>query len=116
MPHFPTLRLVGAKPDALSILSRSATLSGIDNSLAKEHMVLLTVEGLKKQYGLKHLFSDVSFGIDDGDKVGIIGANGERKKYSSEDSCGGGNTRQGACDDCQQKEDFLPAAGFALQS
>jgi len=104
MPHFPTLRLVGAKPDALSILSRSATLSGIDNSLAKEHMVLLTVEGLKKQYGLKHLFSDVSFGIDDGDKVGIIGANG------------GGNTRQGACDDCQQKEDFLPAAGFALQS
>jgi len=88
MPHFPTLRLVGAKPDALSILSRSATLSGIDNSLAKEHMVLLTVEGLKKQYGLKHLFSDVSFGIDDGDKVGIIGANGSGKKYSSEDLAG----------------------------
>ncbi|ABB23653.1 ABC-F family ATP-binding cassette domain-containing protein [Pelodictyon luteolum] len=42
-------------------------------------MVLLTVEGLKKQYGLKHLFSDVSFGIDDGDKVGIIGANGSGK-------------------------------------
>jgi len=52
---------------------------GIDNFLAKEHMVLLTVEGLKKQYGLKHLFSDVSFGIDDGDKVGIIGANGSGK-------------------------------------
>ena len=42
-------------------------------------MVLLTVEGLEKQYGLKHLFSDVSFGIDDGDKVGIIGANGSGK-------------------------------------
>ncbi|TCD47109.1 ABC-F family ATP-binding cassette domain-containing protein [Chlorobium sp. N1] len=42
-------------------------------------MVLLTVEGLEKHYGLKHLFSDVSFGIDDGDKVGIIGANGSGK-------------------------------------
>lgn len=42
-------------------------------------MVLLTVEGLEKHYGLKHLFSGVSFGIDDKDKVGIIGANGSGK-------------------------------------
>ncbi|MEI6846471.1 MAG: ABC-F family ATP-binding cassette domain-containing protein [Chlorobiaceae bacterium] len=42
-------------------------------------MVLLTVEGLEKKYGLKHLFSDVSFGIDDRDKIGIIGANGSGK-------------------------------------
>ncbi len=41
--------------------------------------MLLTVEGLKKQYGLKHLFEDVSFGIDDRDKIGIIGANGSGK-------------------------------------
>ena len=42
-------------------------------------MVLLTVEGLQKKYGLKHLFEDVSFGIDDRDKIGIIGANGSGK-------------------------------------
>ncbi len=42
-------------------------------------MVLLTVEGLRKQYGLKKLFEDVSFGIDDKDKIGIIGANGSGK-------------------------------------
>jgi ABC transport system ATP-binding/permease protein len=39
-------------------------------------MVLLTVEGIGKTYGLKRLFEEVSFGIDDRDKIGIIGANG----------------------------------------
>uniref|UniRef100_Q3ATM7 ATPase n=1 Tax=Chlorobium chlorochromatii (strain CaD3) TaxID=340177 RepID=Q3ATM7_CHLCH len=42
-------------------------------------MVLLTVEGLEKKYGLKHLFEDVSFGVDERDKIGIIGANGSGK-------------------------------------
>lgn len=42
-------------------------------------MVLLTVESISKQYGLKKLFGDVSFGIDDKDKVGIIGTNGSGK-------------------------------------
>ncbi|NTW57279.1 MAG: ABC-F family ATP-binding cassette domain-containing protein [Chlorobiaceae bacterium] len=42
-------------------------------------MVLMTVEGLEKHYGLKHLFSGVSFGIDEKDKIGIIGANGSGK-------------------------------------
>ena len=42
-------------------------------------MVLLTVEGIGKSYGLKTLFEEVSFGIDDRDKVGIIGANGSGK-------------------------------------
>ncbi|TNJ40406.1 ABC-F family ATP-binding cassette domain-containing protein [Chlorobaculum thiosulfatiphilum] len=42
-------------------------------------MVLLTVEGIGKTYGLKTLFEEVSFGIDDRDKVGIIGANGSGK-------------------------------------
>jgi len=42
-------------------------------------MVLLTVEGIGKAYGLKTLFTEVSFGIDDRDKVGIIGANGSGK-------------------------------------
>ncbi|NTW52201.1 MAG: ABC-F family ATP-binding cassette domain-containing protein [Chlorobiaceae bacterium] len=42
-------------------------------------MILLTVEGIGKTYGLKRLFGDVSFGIDDRDKIGIIGANGSGK-------------------------------------
>ena len=42
-------------------------------------MILLTVEGISKTYGLKRLFEDVSFGIDDRDKIGIIGANGSGK-------------------------------------
>ncbi|NTU67282.1 MAG: ABC-F family ATP-binding cassette domain-containing protein [Chlorobiaceae bacterium] len=42
-------------------------------------MVLLTVEGIGKTYGLKRLFAEVSFGIDDSDKIGIIGANGSGK-------------------------------------
>ena len=42
-------------------------------------MVLLTVEGIGKTYGLKRLFEEVSFGIDDSDKIGIIGANGSGK-------------------------------------
>ncbi|ASQ90229.1 ABC transporter [Prosthecochloris sp. GSB1] len=42
-------------------------------------MVLLTVEDTGKQYGLKTLFEHVSFGIDERDKVGIIGANGSGK-------------------------------------
>jgi len=42
-------------------------------------MVLLTVEAISKQYGLKKLFDDVSFGIDEKDKVGIIGVNGSGK-------------------------------------
>ncbi len=42
-------------------------------------MVLLTVESISKQYGLKKLFDNVSFGIDEKDKVGIIGTNGSGK-------------------------------------
>ena len=42
-------------------------------------MILLTVEGIGKSYGLKTLFEEVSFGIDDRDKIGIIGANGSGK-------------------------------------
>jgi ATP-binding cassette subfamily F protein uup len=45
----------------------------------EEVMVLLTVEEVIKSYGLKQLFEGVSFGIDDRDKIGIIGANGSGK-------------------------------------
>ncbi|CAA7602201.1 Putative ABC transporter [Acididesulfobacillus acetoxydans] len=42
-------------------------------------MDVLTAENLTKSYGEKVLFSEISFGIDEGDKIGIIGVNGAGK-------------------------------------
>lgn len=42
-------------------------------------MNILTAENLTKSYGEKVLFDDISFGIDDGEKIGIIGVNGTGK-------------------------------------
>jgi len=42
-------------------------------------MPLLTIEQLSKSYGEKILFQDVTFGVDEGDKLGIIGVNGAGK-------------------------------------
>jgi ATP-binding cassette subfamily F protein uup len=39
-------------------------------------MNLLSVDGLKKAYGDRVLFENVSFGLDEGDKAAIIGVNG----------------------------------------
>jgi len=43
------------------------------------NMNILTAENLTKSYGEKLLFEDISFGIDDGEKIGIIGVNGTGK-------------------------------------
>lgn len=40
---------------------------------------LIVVENISKNYGVKSLLSDVSFGINEGDKVGLIGVNGTGK-------------------------------------
>lgn len=40
---------------------------------------LMTIENLGKSYGEKALLHDISFGIDDEDKIGIIGINGTGK-------------------------------------
>ncbi|MDB4868707.1 MAG: multidrug transporter ATP-binding protein [Cohnella sp.] len=39
----------------------------------------MSVEHLTKSYGDKILFEDVTFGVGDGDKIGIIGVNGTGK-------------------------------------
>lgn len=42
-------------------------------------MNIMTVEHLSKSYGEKNLFRDASFGMDDRDKIGVIGVNGTGK-------------------------------------
>lgn len=42
-------------------------------------MHVLTVDHITKSYGEKMLFEDVTFGIEAGDKIGIIGVNGTGK-------------------------------------
>lgn len=42
-------------------------------------MNILNIENVTKLYGDKILFDDVSLGIDEGDKLGIIGVNGSGK-------------------------------------
>lgn len=42
-------------------------------------MSLLRVENLAKSYGIRQLFSDVSFTIDKGERIGLIGVNGAGK-------------------------------------
>ena len=42
-------------------------------------MHLLSVEHITKSYGEKLLFENVTFGVEDGDKIGIIGVNGTGK-------------------------------------
>lgn len=42
-------------------------------------MNLLSAEKLTKTYGVKSLFSELSFGIAEGDKIGLIGVNGAGK-------------------------------------
>ena len=42
-------------------------------------MNLLTIEHIHKVYGEKTVFEDASCGIQEGDKIGIIGINGTGK-------------------------------------
>jgi ATP-binding cassette subfamily F protein uup len=42
-------------------------------------MNILSLEDISKNYGLKPLFSGVTLGLDEADKIGVIGANGSGK-------------------------------------
>ncbi len=42
-------------------------------------MNILSAENLNKSYGEKTILENVSFGIDEGDRIGLIGVNGEGK-------------------------------------
>ena len=42
-------------------------------------MNILNIEHVSKIFGEKTIFDDVSFGIQEGDKIGIIGINGTGK-------------------------------------
>ena len=42
-------------------------------------MVLLTAEHIRKSYGTRIIFDDISFSIHQGDKIGVIGVNGTGK-------------------------------------
>jgi ABC transport system ATP-binding/permease protein len=42
-------------------------------------MNILSLEDISKNYGLKPLFAGVTLGLDDADKIGVIGANGSGK-------------------------------------
>src|SRR5262245_9848301 len=53
---------------------RRGTLVGPDAD-----MNILSLENVSKTYGIKPLFESVSFGMDESDKVGVIGANGSGK-------------------------------------
>ena len=43
------------------------------------HMAILTVTNLKKAYGIQQLYDRLSFHVNAGEKVALIGANGSGK-------------------------------------
>ena len=47
-------------------------------------MNILNIEHVSKVFGEKVVLDDVSYGVHQGDKIGIIGING-REVYDSED-------------------------------
>lgn len=42
-------------------------------------MIVLSCKNISKSYGIKEVLKDVTFSINEGDKVGVIGSNGEGK-------------------------------------
>ena len=47
-------------------------------------MIVISANQLTKLYGIDEILTDVSFHINAGDRVGIVGANGAGKKYPAQ--------------------------------
>jgi len=58
---------IGVIPELDAVLRRGVVMN------------ILTADNLTKSYGVKALFQDIAFGIDEGEKIGIIGVNGTGK-------------------------------------
>ena len=53
-------------------------------------MNLINIEHISKIYGEKVIFDDASFGVQQGDKIGIVGINGTGSQLFEGD-CGRGS-------------------------
>jgi ATPase subunit of ABC transporter with duplicated ATPase domains len=62
-----------------SFIGKSRTQKGGDDSTTERGQVLLTGQHLSKNFPTKDVFSDVTIGIHAGDRIGIVGQNGEGK-------------------------------------
>ena len=56
-------------------------------------MNVLNIEHVSKIFGDKKIFDDISYGIHDGDKIGIIGINGTGKSTLLKINCRGRGDR-----------------------
>ena len=53
-------------------------------------MNIINIEHISKRFGDKFLFEDASFGVQEGDKIGIVGINGTGKSTLLQMIAGGG--------------------------
>lgn len=73
-------------------------------------MVILSCKNISKSYGIETILNDVTFSINEGDKVGIIGANGEGKSTLFKIIC-----RQISADDGEIFLDKNKSLGYLSQ-
>jgi len=72
-------------------------------------MSIMTVQGLGKMLGLRQIFSDVSFGIEKRDRIGLIGVNGSGKSTLLKILAGRDTADEGSIEKRQDlRVDFLP--------
>ena len=88
-------------------LKRSSFHYGTDESLrgvyGYEHY--RKYRHISKIYGEKVIYEDASFGIQQGDKIGIVGINGTGKSTSAQDDRRGGDAGCGADYPAERPED-----------
>ena len=56
--------------------------------LRRKEIQMISVEGLKVEFGVKPLFSDVSFVINERDRIALVGKNGAGKSTMLKILCG----------------------------